>query len=112
MENCIFCKIARGEIPAKIVKETDELVAFNDLSPQAPHHVLIIPKQHISTLAEINENNYELMGKIVLTASEIAKELNLEGYRIVANCNEIAGQSVFHIHFHLLGGRQMHWPPG
>jgi histidine triad (HIT) family protein len=112
MDNCIFCKIAKGEIPSKFVKETDELVAFNDLNPQAPHHILIIPKQHISSLEEINKDNYDITGKIVLAASEIAKDLGLNGYRLVANCNEIAGQSVFHIHFHLLGGRPMLWPPG
>jgi histidine triad (HIT) family protein len=112
MNDCLFCKIASGEIPSKKVYEDDSVFAFIDISPQAPVHILIIPRQHISTLEDINENNSALMGKIVHTASKLAKENNLEGYRLVANCNEIAGQSVFHIHFHLLGGRPMLWPPG
>ncbi len=112
MNDCLFCKIASGEIPSKKVYEDDSVFAFSDISPQAPVHILIIPKQHISTLDDISENNSALMGKIVHTASKLAKDNNLEGYRLVANCNEIAGQSVFHIHFHLLGGRPMRWPPG
>lgn len=112
MENCLFCKIVKKEIPSGIVYEDDEVLAFNDISPQAPTHILIIPKTHISTLEEINETNSALTGKLIHTASGIAKNLKLEGYRLVLNCNEIAGQSVFHIHCHLLGGRAMRWPPG
>lgn len=112
MESCIFCKIAAKEIPSKVVFENDEVFAFRDISPQAPTHIIIIPRLHVETLEKIDESNYDLIGKLVLTASKIAKDLKLEGYRLVLNCNEIAGQSVFHIHLHLLGGRQMHWPPG
>jgi histidine triad (HIT) family protein len=112
MKDCIFCKIASKEIPSKIVFEDEELIAFHDISPQAPVHIIIIPRTHIETLEMINEKNYDVTGKLILAASKIAKALKLEGYRIVLNCNEIAGQSVFHIHLHLLGGRPMHWPPG
>ena len=112
MKDCLFCKIAAGEIPSKKAYEDEFVFAFHDITPQAPVHILIIPKQHISTLEDVNEGNSDLMGKIVHTASKLAKENNLEGYRLVTNCNEIAGQSVFHIHFHLLGGRTMQWPPG
>jgi histidine triad (HIT) family protein len=112
MDNCLFCKIINRKIPADIVFEDEEVLAFNDISPQAPSHVLIIPKAHINTLEDIDESNSALIGKLIHTASKIAKELKLEGYRLVLNCNEIAGQSVFHIHCHLLGGRPMGWPPG
>ena len=112
INNCLFCKIINRKIPADIVFEDKQVLAFNDISPQAPSHVLIIPKSHISTLEEIDENNSALMGKLIHTASKIAKDRKLEGYRLVLNCNEIAGQSVFHIHCHLLGGRPMDWPPG
>ena len=112
MNDCIFCKIAAKEIPSKIVFENEELVAFHDISPQAPVHIIIIPRTHIETLEKLNDENYDITGKLILAASKIAKDLKLEGYRLVLNCNEIAGQSVFHIHCHLLGGRPMHWPPG
>jgi len=112
MENCLFCKIVNKIIPSGIVFEDEDVLAFNDISPQAPAHILIIPKNHISTLEDIDENNSALAGKLIYTASKIAKNLKLEGYRLVLNCNEIAGQSVFHIHCHLLGGRAMDWPPG
>jgi len=112
MDNCLFCKIINRKIPADIVFEDDEVLAFNDISPQAPSHLLIIPKLHISTLEEVDDNNSALVGRLIHTASKIAKGLKLEGYRLVLNCNEIAGQSVFHIHCHLLGGRPMDWPPG
>ena len=112
MENCLFCKIINKEILSDIVYEDNDVLAFNDISPQAPTHILIIPKTHVSTLEEIDENNSALAGKLIHTASKIAKDLKLEGYRLVLNCNEIAGQSVFHIHCHLLGGRTMNWPPG
>ncbi len=112
MEDCLFCKIISRKIPADIVYENDELLAFKDIAPQAPTHILIVPKTHISTINELNESHSSLTGRIILTASKLARDLNLEGYRLVFNCNEIAGQTVFHLHCHLLGGRQMHWPPG
>jgi histidine triad (HIT) family protein len=110
--SCLFCKITNREIPASIVYEDEEILAFNDISPQAPVHILIIPKQHITTTEEINQDNFHIAGLIILRASEIAKNMQLDGYRLVMNCNEIAGQSVFHIHCHLLAGRPMLWPPG
>ncbi len=112
MEDCIFCKIASGEIQSKIVFEDDELIGFHDLSPQAPTHILFIPKKHIGSTEYLDDTNYVIAGKLVYAASKTAKKLGLEGYRLVINCNEIAGQSVFHLHVHLLGGREMHWPPG
>jgi histidine triad (HIT) family protein len=112
MENCLFCKIVNNAIPSEKVFENDEILAFNDISPQAPVHILIIPKIHLSTLEEIDDKNSDLAGKIIAAAAAIARNKNLEGYRIVINCNEIAGQSVFHIHAHLLAGRKMNWPPG
>lgn len=112
MEDCIFCKIASRQIPSKIVYEDDDVLAFHDVSPQAPTHILLIPKKHIASTEELDEMNYDISGKLVLAASKIGKQLGLEGYRLVINCNEIAGQSVFHLHVHLLGGRAMHWPPG
>lgn len=112
MENCLFCKIIRKEIPASIIYENEDVIAFNDINPQAPVHILIIPKEHISSPYEINENNSALSGKLIEAAAAIAKSKDLEGYRLVFNCNEIAGQTVFHIHAHLLGGRVLNWPPG
>jgi histidine triad (HIT) family protein len=112
MDNCLFCKIINKEIPSEIVFENDELLAFKDISPQAPVHILIIPKLHISSPMEINNSNSAVAGKIIALAAEIAKEKGLDGYRLVFNCNEIAGQTVFHLHAHLLGGRSMSWPPG
>ncbi len=99
-------------MPSAIVYEDDELLAFKDISPQAPTHLLIVPKIHIVSSEYIDESNYLIAGKIIAVAAKIAKELKLEGYRLVFNCNEIAGQTVFHLHCHLLGGRAMHWPPG
>ncbi|MBZ0204070.1 MAG: histidine triad nucleotide-binding protein [Ignavibacteria bacterium] len=112
MDSCIFCKIAKKEIPSEIVLEKDEVIAFKDLSPQAPFHILIIPKLHIKSTQDISDANSSIAGKLILAASEIAKDLKLEGYRLVFNCNEIAGQTVFHLHCHLLGGRRFAWPPG
>ena len=112
MSDCIFCKIAEGEIPTAKVYEDEEIIAFNDISPQAPVHIVIIPKKHIDSLESIDNVNYSITGKLVLTATKIAKEKNLDGYRLVINCNEIAGQTVFHLHCHLLAGRPMNWPPG
>ena len=109
---CLFCNIAAKQIPSKVAFESDDVFAFHDINPQAPVHILIVPKTHIATLDDIDEDNDHIIGKLTRTASKIAKDLKLEGYRLVFNCNEIAGQSVFHIHCHLLGGRPMHWPPG
>ena len=114
MADCIFCKIAKKEIPSKIIYEDDKMVAFEDINPQAPTHTLLIPKKHIETLNHLQEEDAELMGYLMLKAKVIAEEKGLDkkGYRVVANCLESAGQSVFHIHFHLLGGRAFGWPPG
>lgn len=112
MNDCLFCKISRKEIPSDIVFEDDNVLAFKDITPQAPVHILIIPKLHLSTTSEINVSNSHLAGKIIEIASKLGKELSPEGYRLVFNCGEIAGQSVFHIHCHLLGGRKFNWPPG
>ncbi|MBT4836547.1 MAG: histidine triad nucleotide-binding protein [Methylococcales bacterium] len=114
MSNCLFCKIINGDIPADIVYQDDELLAFRDVSPQAPTHVLIIPKKHISTINDIEQNDAELIGKMMLTAKKIANDEGVsdEGYRVVMNCNALAGQTVFHIHLHLMAGRAMTWPPG
>jgi len=114
MGDTIFSKIINKEIKADIVYEDDELLAFKDVNPQAPVHVLIIPKIEIKTLNDLEAKHHELAGKIVHRASLLAKEFGIDesGYRIVMNCNEGGGQSVFHIHCHLLGGRKMNWPPG
>ena len=114
MEGCLFCNIMNGEIPSSKVYEDEYVYAFNDISPVAPVHVLIIPKKHISRLDEITEENSIYVAKIFEVAAKIAKEsgLNEHGYRIVSNCGEAAGQTVFHIHYHLLGGRDLAWPPG
>src|SRR5687767_11486912 len=112
--DCLFCKIANGEIPANIVYQDDKVIAFDDINPQAPIHKLIIPKKHIATLNDLTNNDNELIGHVYQTAKQLAKQLNIAetGYRVVMNCNEGAGQTVFHIHAHLLGGRLLHWPPG
>jgi histidine triad (HIT) family protein len=114
MENCIFCKIANGEIPSNKVYEDDKVLCFKDLNPEAPVHVLIIPKEHISSLNDLNEDNSKIISHIFLTAKKVAKELGIErnGYRIVSNCGEDGGQTVGHVHFHMLGGRNLKWPPG
>ncbi len=112
--DCLFCKIASGEIPAETVKQADEWVAFRDINPQAPTHILIIPRQHIPTLNDVGLDGAGLLGRLILAAKEIAADEGIaeSGYRAVLNCNPGAGQSVFHIHVHLLGGRAMGWPPG
>ncbi|MET4695592.1 histidine triad nucleotide-binding protein [Endozoicomonas lisbonensis] len=112
--SCLFCKMVEGEIPTNKVYEDDELLAFRDINPQAPTHILIIPKKHIATLNDTSADDQLLLGKIMLKARELAVEEGLEddGYRVVLNCNSHGGQSVYHIHLHLLGGRQMAWPPG
>ncbi|MGA2297126.1 MAG: histidine triad nucleotide-binding protein [FCB group bacterium] len=114
MAESIFTKIINREIPADIIYEDDEIIAFNDINPQAPVHILIIPKKPIPTINDAEINDAELLGKLILTAKKIAEEkgVNEKGYRIVFNCNEGAGQTIFHIHCHLLGGRILKWPPG
>lgn len=114
MSDCIFCKIVNHSIPAKIVLENENVVAFEDLHPQAPTHILVIPKKHIATLNDAVLEDQALIGEVVLAATAIAKDRHISssGYRLVCNTNPGAGQSVFHIHFHLLGGRSLAWPPG
>lgn len=111
---CLFCRILRGEIPAKKVKETESTFAFEDINPQAPTHILVIPKKHIPSLAEIDESNSAEMGILISDIAAIAREqmLDAEGYRVVINCGPSAGQTVYHIHAHILGGRTLKWPPG
>ncbi|MDD6175949.1 MAG: histidine triad nucleotide-binding protein [Firmicutes bacterium] len=111
--DCIFCKIANGEIPSRKAYEDDTVLAFYDLDPQAPTHVLIIPKQHIQSVAQITPENSAVAAHILEVAAKLSAELGLkDGFRIVSNCGEAAGQSVPHLHFHLLGGRDFTWPPG
>ncbi len=112
--DCLFCKIISGQIPAKIVYRDDLVVAFEDINPQAPHHLLIVPQKHIATLNDVHDEDRELIGSMVTTASQLAKQRGLadDGYRVLINTNPGAGQTVFHIHLHLLGGRQLTWPPG
>ena len=114
MIDWLFCKMFSGVIPCDKVYENEYLLAFRDIDPKAPTHILIIPKKHITTLNEINENDQDLLGELLLTAKKIAKDelIDTSGYRTVINCNSDGGQTVFHIHMHLLGGRQMAWPPG
>ncbi|EKE02465.1 MAG: hypothetical protein ACD_20C00383G0017 [uncultured bacterium] len=110
-QNCIFCKIANKEIPSNLILETEDYVAFHDLNPQAPVHVLVIPKKHYNSLNSADEP--ELLGRLLIGAKNVAQKLNIEnGYRVVLNTGEKAGQTVFHIHLHVLGGRPMLWPPG
>ena len=112
--DCLFCQIAAGEIPATLVYQDDQVVAFNDIAPQAPHHVLIIPRRHIATTLDLEDEDRDLVGHIFQVAGRIADDLGIaeEGFRLVNNCNEAGGQVVWHLHFHLLGGRAMNWPPG
>lgn len=114
MTDCIFCKIAAGEIPANVVYQNDQVLAFRDLNPQAPTHILVIPRKHIATTNDITANDAALIGQMYLAARQIAHDENIadSGYRTVMNCNRGAGQTVFHIHLHVLGGRPMSWPPG
>lgn len=110
--DCIFCKIASGEIKAKTIQVTQEYVAFYDLNPQAPVHVLIVPVKHIASLSAASDGDLELLGTLQIAAKKLAAELKLDGFRLVLNNGKIAGQSVDHIHYHLLGGRRLLWPPG
>ncbi|MBI4208622.1 MAG: histidine triad nucleotide-binding protein [Deltaproteobacteria bacterium] len=114
MDDCIFCKILEKKIPSQRVVETPEFVAFKDVNPQAPNHILIVPRRHIPTVNDLTEGDKILIGEMVLQAQSIAKDLGIseEGYRLVLNCNRGAGQTVFHLHLHLLAGRPFSWPPG
>ncbi len=112
MENCLFCKIIKGEIPSTKVYEDEFVYAFNDINPVAPVHVLVVPKVHISCADEVNDTNNIYIGKVFTAIAQIAKQLGVEGkYRVVNNCGEEAGQTVFHIHFHLIAGGSFGWPP-
>ena len=113
-EDCIFCKIARKEIATQIEYDDEQVVAFRDANPQAPHHILIIPRRHIESLDRASTEDAALLGKCNLVAAELARKLGVAetGYRVVTNTNRGAGQSVFHLHFHLLAGRSLTWPPG
>jgi histidine triad (HIT) family protein len=114
MEDCIFCKIINKEIPASMVFEDEKMIAFNDINPQAPIHILLIPREHFASLNDIPEKKKNILSHLLLKARQIAQEKGIaeKGYRIVLNTEKDSGQEVFHIHFHLLGGRRMHWPPG
>ncbi len=114
MNDCIFCKIVNGDIPSEIVYEDDAVIVFKDINPQAPVHVLVIPRKHIPTIYDLKGEDYNLVGHIFQVVNKLVDKFGLEkdGFRVVTNCRERAGQSVFHIHFHLLGGRDLEWPPG
>ena len=114
MADCLFCKIVRREIPASLVYEDERVLAFNDINPQAPTHVLVIPKRHIATLNDVGVEDEQIVGELVRRAAAIARDRGFSetGYRALFNTNHGAGQTVFHIHLHLLGGRAMAWPPG
>ena len=114
MSDCLFCKMVSGEIQPDTVYEDDNVLAFRDLNPQAPTHVLVVPKRHISTINDLNSGDAELVGQLYLAAKQVAEQDGIakDGFRTVMNCNAGAGQSVFHIHLHVLGGRGMQWPPG
>jgi histidine triad (HIT) family protein len=113
-KDCLFCRIVGGDLPADIVYEDDSLIAFRDINAKAPTHILLIPRRHIATMNDLQEGDTTLTGELFLAAAKIAADEGLaeDGYRVVMNCNEAAGQSVFHIHLHLMGGRTMTWPPG
>jgi len=117
--NCLFCRIVAGEIPARLLFEDDELIAFADIAPQAPVHLLIVPKRHVAHLFAAGADEAPLLGRMITTATDLARQAGLAdagrasaGFRLVMNCLAGAGQSVFHLHLHLLGGRQLTWPPG
>ena len=112
MGECIFCKIANKEIPSKPVYEDERCYAFYDLDPQAPTHFLVIPKRHIASALDLGEDDAALVGHCYAVIAKVARDLGLDSYRVVTNCGEQAGQTVFHLHFHVLAGRDMTWPPG
>jgi len=113
-DNCLFCSIARGDIPADIIHDDEHTVAFRDINPQAPLHALVIPKKHVATINDLEPGDGETVGRLYLAAKKIAADEGVaeEGFRVVMNCNRGAGQTVFHIHLHVLGGRRLDWPPG
>lgn len=113
VDHCLFCKIVAGDAPASVVFETDNILAFRDIRPVAPTHILVIPKKHIATLADLEGDDATLIGEVVRAAKTIAEQEGIGGgFRLVVNNGRDAGQSIFHIHFHLLGGRRLGWPPG
>ena len=114
MTDCLFCRIASGEVPGRLLYQDDRVVAFRDINPQAPIHILVIPRRHIASLAEAQAEDEGLMGHLLLTGAQVARQAGIanDGYRTVINTGELAGQTVFHIHVHILGGRAMRWPPG
>lgn len=113
MRDCLFCKIVAGEVAARKVHEDEHLVVFEDIHPQAPVHLLVVPRKHVASLDDAEPEDAALLGRLLLAARRLAREKNVAaGYRVVTNCGAPAGQSVFHIHFHLLGGRTLGWPPG
>jgi histidine triad (HIT) family protein len=114
MNDCLFCKMVNGEIEPDVVYQDDEVLAFNDIQPQAPTHILVIPKRHIATLNDAAPSDAALLGKLSTVAAELAAQHGFadDGYRVVMNCNRDGGQAVYHIHLHLLGGRPLQWPPG
>ncbi len=113
-EDCVFCRIVAGEVPAAVVHEDDHAIAFEDLNPQAPEHLLVIPRRHTTSVASLEEGDRELAGHLMVVAGRVARERGLEssGYRVVANVGDQGGQTVPHLHLHVLGGRSMTWPPG
>ncbi len=114
MEKCLFCEIAAGRIPSRQAYSDEAVVAFHDVNPQAPTHLLLIPRRHVASLADLADDDAGLLGRLATTAARLARELGLEsaGYRLVINCGEAAGQTVPHLHLHLLAGRRLGWPPG
>ena len=114
MEDCLFCKIDQGEIPSEKIYDGEGVFAIKDVNPQAPVHILILPKKHFSTIMEIEDGDQKLIGSIFTVANKLAKENGLTdtGFRMILNCGRGAGQSVFHVHYHLMGGRALNWPPG
>jgi histidine triad (HIT) family protein len=114
MENCLFCKIVEGQIPAKIVYQDADVVAFEDINPQAPYHILFVPRRHIPSMLDLTMEDGPVLASIFMAASNVARELGIaeSGFRFVTNVGPDSGQSVFHLHFHLLGGRKLAWPPG
>ena len=114
MENCLFCKIANGEIPSNVVYQDEHALAFVDINPQAPKHILLIPRKHIASIPDLTLEDGPILAQIFITAQKVAHKLGIDesGYRIVSNVGPDAGQAVFHLHFHMLGGRKFRWPPG
>ena len=114
MRDCIFCQIAHHEIDSSVAYENEDLIAFEDIDPQAPVHILIVPKQHISTLNDLKENDLEILPQMFSVANHVAAMKGIEhsGFRVILNCNPDGGQTVYHLHAHLLGGRKLNWPPG